>query len=249
MDLRIKDKRAIVTGATRGIGRRIAEGLAAEGVRLAICARKADEVEATVAALGGAAIGRACDVADPESYRGFLDWAAAELGGVDMFVPTVSAGGGGAADAFWKRNLDADILGAVRGVEALGPHLEASKGSVVFIASTAAVETFLMPQAYNAMKAALITYGKQLAMAWGPKGVRVNVVSPGSIYFEGGSWARIEKERPQLFEAIKGGVAMGRLGSPEEVADVVVFLLSPRAGWVTGANVIVDGGQTKRVQF
>lgn len=99
------------------------------------------------------------------------------------------------------------------------------------------------------MKAALITYGEQLAQAFGPKGVRVNVVSPGSIYFEGGSWHRIQLNRPELYRTILDGIALGRYGTPEEVANVVVFLLSPRASWVTGKNVIVDGGQVKGMHF
>ncbi|MFN3231322.1 MAG: SDR family NAD(P)-dependent oxidoreductase [Alphaproteobacteria bacterium] len=252
MDLQIKGKKAIVTGGTRGIGRRIVSLLVEEGVSVATCARDAAAVEETVAAYldsGAQVVGSAVDVSDGDAYRAWLNKAVEQLGGCDMFVPNVSGGGGGGSEAHWRANLEVDLLGAVRGIEELTPSLEASEGSVVFISSTAAVETFLMPQSYNAMKTALITYGEQLAQAMGPKGVRVNIVSPGSIYFEGGSWHRIENDRPEVFDMIKSGIAMGRYGTPEEVADVVVFLLSPRSSWVTGKNIIIDGGQVKGMRF
>ncbi len=252
MDLKINGKKAIVTGATRGIGRRIVNQLVEEGVSVALCARDADAVNETISDLtanGATAFGAAVDVSDGDAYRAWLNQAVEQLGGCDMFVPNVSGGGGGGSEENWRANLEIDLLGAVRGIEELTTSLQASKGAVVFISSTAAVETFVMPQSYNAMKTALITYGEQLAQALGPSGVRVNIVSPGSIYFEGGSWHRIEQDRPEVFKSIQDGIAMGRYGTPEEVADVVVFLLSPRASWVTGKNIIIDGGQVKGMRF
>jgi NAD(P)-dependent dehydrogenase (short-subunit alcohol dehydrogenase family) len=153
-------------------------------------------------------------------------------------------------EASWRKNFDMDILPTVRAVEYAQPHLEASDAaSMVFIGSTAAVETFIQPQAYNAMKAALITYAKQVGQTLGLKGIRVNVVSPGPTYFEGGSWASIESRVPALFESTIAATPLGRLGTPEEVAHAVVFLASKAASWITGVNLIVDGGYTKRVQF
>lgn len=251
MDLQLQGKRGIVTGATRGIGLRIARSLASEGVDLAICARSAEAVEEAVAELGTTGvhvIGEAVDVADGEAYKTWLARSVDALGGCDLFVPVVSAGGG-AAEENWTANLQVDLMGAVRGVETLLPALEDGGGAVVFISSTAALEHFPVVQAYNAIKAGLITYAKQKSQETFAKGVRINVVSPGSIYFEGGSWERAEKGAPEFFEMIRSSIPAGRLGSPEEVADVVTFLLSERASWINGSNVVVDGGQTKRVDF
>lgn len=251
MDLELKGRRAIVTGATRGIGQRIARSLASEGMDLAICSRNADEVARTqdaLASLGVNVVGEAVDVRDGEAYKAWLSRAADALGGCDAFVPVVSAGGG-AADENWFANLEIDLLGAVRGIDVLLPHLEARNGAAVFISTTAAIEHFPIVQAYNALKAGLITYAKQKSQETFTKGVRINVVSPGSIYFEGGSWERAEKGAPEFFNMIRDSIPAKRLGKPEEVADAVTFLLSARASWINGSNLVVDGGQTKRVDF
>jgi NAD(P)-dependent dehydrogenase (short-subunit alcohol dehydrogenase family) len=115
--------------------------------------------------------------------------------------------------------------------------------------TTAAVETFIRPQAYNALKAALITYGKQQSQALGPKGIRVNMVSPGPIHFSGGNWDNVKQGMPEFFEAQEAIPALGRIGNPDEVARGVVFLASPASCYTTGTNLIIDGGYTKRVQF
>eukprot|EP00456_Euglypha_rotunda_P091163 TRINITY_DN95769_c0_g1_i1.p3 TRINITY_DN95769_c0_g1~~TRINITY_DN95769_c0_g1_i1.p3 ORF type:complete len:143 (+),score=43.46 TRINITY_DN95769_c0_g1_i1:105-533(+) len=142
------------------------------------------------------------------------------------------------------------MLGAVDGCEALEPWLEKSTaGSIILMSSTAAVETFLVPQAFNAIKAAVITYGKQLSQAWAPKGIRVNMVSPGPITYPGGNWEGAKALAPDLYAGIVGQIPMGRMGTPEEVAKAITFLASPAADYVTGTNLVVDGGFTKRVQF
>ncbi len=251
MDLELTGKRAIVTGATKGIGRRIAERLVREGASVAICARQAADVDAAVHALrahGTAVWGKACDVADGDAYVGWIEEAMAALGGVDIFIPNVTAGGGRTPVEQWRANFEVDVLGTVRGCDAVIPRMRAG-ASIVAIGTTAAVETFMGPNAYNAMKAALITYTKQLSQAVGPQGIRVNLVSPGPIEFPGGAWARIRETMPDLFERMQALEPMGRMGRPEEVADVVAFLASDRASWVTGVNLIVDGGFTKRVAF
>ena len=160
MDLGLKGKRAIITGASRGIGRAIAEALAKEGVTVAICARDGDAVQEAVAAInadGGKAIGGACNVKDADEYKAWLEKAVEDLGGCDIFVPNVSGGGGMDSEKNWWRNFEIDVLHTVRGCETLLPALKDSgDGAVVLIGSTNAVDYFGGPMAYNAMKAALI---------------------------------------------------------------------------------------------
>lgn len=253
MDLGLKGRKAIVTGATKGIGRAVVERLIAEGVDVALCARTAEEVDSTVKALssrGPRVLGEAVNVRDGEAYKAWLGRAVEALGGCDVFVPGVSAGGGFDSEKNWVRNFEIDVLHTVRGCEALTPHLERSgQGAIVIISSTNAVETFAAPMAYNAMKAALITYGKQLAQFLGRKGIRVNTVAPGPIYFEGGAWEMIKGTQPKLYEWAMKQIPCGRMGTPDEVARVVVFLASPAASLITGSNVVADNGFTKRVQF
>ena len=253
MDLQLKGKNAIVTGATKGIGRAIVELLASEGVNVGFCARGEDEVAQTRQSLeskGVKAVGGTVNVRDGDAFKAWLEQTATALGGCDIFVPNVSGGGGMDSEKNWVRNFEIDVMHTVRGCETLMPHLKKSgQGSVVIIASTNAVETFVAPMAYNAMKAALVTYSKQLSQFVGRKGVRVNAISPGPIYFEGGAWEMIKGTTPQLYDSTIKAIPSGRMGTPEEVARVVAFLASPAASLVTGANIIADNGFTKRVQL
>ena len=253
MDLGLKGKKAIVTGATKGIGRAIVEQLVSEGAEVAFCARSSEEVEDAERALrarGATVHGAAVNVRDADAYKAWLEQAVAALGGCDVFIPNVSAGGGMDSEKNWWKNFEIDVLHTVRGCETLMPHLKKSgQGSVVIISSTNAIETFAAPMAYNAMKAALITYAKQLSQFVGRDNVRVNAVSPGPIYFEGGAWEMIKGTNQKFYDATVRAIPCGRMGTPEEIARVVTFIASPAASLVTGANVVADNGFTKGVRY
>ena len=253
MDLRLKGKKAIVTGGTRGIGRAIANLLVEEGCDIGICARTPAQVEEAVAAFktrGVKAFGSALDVADGAQLTHFIRATAEALGGLDIFISNVSALGGGSDEASWKRGLEIDVLGTVRGCETAIPFLEKSgAGAIVAVGTAAAVEIVGPRRAYSGVKAAILPYIKGLARDLAPKNVRANVVSPGAIYFKGGVWNVMETSNPDRYRQTLARNPMGRLGTPEEVANAVVFLASPRASFITGTNLICDGGLTQRVQF
>jgi 3-oxoacyl-[acyl-carrier protein] reductase len=254
VDLGLTGRRALVTGGTRGIGRAVAERFADEGCDVALCARSAGPVEETAAALRGRgvrAFGRALDVADGAALRGFVADAAAALGGLDVFVANASGAlGGGNDEAAWRAGFEVDILATVRGCEAALPFLERSgAGAIVVVATGAAGEVVGRRRAYNSAKAALLPYAKFLARELAPKNVRCNVVSPGTIWVPGGHWSGIERREPERYRAALASNPMGRMGTPEEVANAVVFLASPRASFVSGANLLCDGARSGRVQF
>lgn len=252
MDLGLKGKKVILTGGSRGIGRAALEIFAGEGCDIAFFSRNSEQVAETVASLsahGGQVIGEALDMLDHDAYVAWLKTAAERLGGCDIFVPGASASGSGATGD-WDACFAVDIKGTVLGCETLQPWLEQSgTGAIVVIASTAATETFIVPQAFNALKAALITYAGQLGQAVGRLGIRVNCVSPGPIKFPGGNWEAIGVAVPELYQATEATFALGRWGGAEEVARSIVFLASPASSYTTGTNLVVDGGYTKRIQF
>ena len=252
MDLGLDGYKALVTAATRGIGLAIAQTLADQGCDLAICARGEEGLETSRKDLegrGAKVFTKAFDVSDGDALEAFIREAGEELGGLDVFVSNASAGGGPGLKG-WQPAFDIDVMGAVRGIHAATPLLaESEAGSVVLIGSTAAVEYLGIPQGYSAMKAALVTHANDMSQALAPQGIRVNVVSPGPIYFEGGNWEMIKQAMPQMYESALAQCAIGRMGTPEEVARAVVFLASPAASLITGANLVADGGFTKRSPF
>jgi len=253
MDLGLKGNKAIVTGGTRGIGRAIANLLVEEGCDIGICARTAAQVEEAVAAFkakGVKAFGSTVDVADGAQLTGFIKSAVGALGGLDIFISNVSAMGVGNDEASWKKGFEIDVLGTLRGCETAVPFLEKSgAGAIVVVGSTAAVEVVGPRGAYGSVKVAILPYIKSLARNLAPKNVRANVVSPGTIYFKGGVWNVIEQNMPDRYRQAFDRNPMGRMGTPEEVANAVVFLASPRASFITGTNLICDGCITQRVQF
>lgn len=253
MDLELKDKNVIIAGASRGIGLAAAHAFAAEGCNVAICARGQDGVDAALSEIarhGGKAVGDAVDMTNADGYRAWIDKAAGELGGCDIFIPMASAGGGPASEETWKATFDLDLMCVYRGIEAALPHLEKSNtGAIVAVSTTAALEDFAGPQAYNAMKAAVINYASAMSQALAPKEIRVNVVSPGPIYIEGGAWNWVKDNIPDFYNATLAAMPMGRFGNAEEIANAIVFAASPAVPFMTGANIVIDGAFTKRVQY
>ena len=252
MDLQLNGAKALITGGTKGIGRAIADALADEGCHVSICARNTEEIDAAVADLsakGVTAFGQSVDVGDGDALKAWIDASAEALGGIDIIVSNVSGGGAQGEDA-WRRHLEYDMLGAVRMVEGAMEHLEASdNGNVILISTTAALEKFMGAGPYNALKAALLNYNGALAQELAPKGIRVNAVSPGPIFIEGGAWDNIKQHMTAFYDATVADIPLGRMGSADEVAAQVALLVSPRAGFTTGTNVVIDGGLTKRIQF
>jgi 3-oxoacyl-[acyl-carrier protein] reductase len=253
MDLGLRGRRAIVTGGTKGIGRAIADTLADEGAAVAVCARDAAEIEATVAALsarGGVATGRVLDVSDGAALRAWVADVGAELGGIDIVVANVSALSIGNTDETWTKSFEIDVLHSVRLVDAAMPFLERSDAaSITTISSVSGREIDFASGSYGAMKAALIHYTQGMAFNLAGKNIRANSVSPGNTYFPGGVWEQIEHGNPELFKAALALNPTGRMAKPQEIARAVAFIASPAASFITGVNLVVDGALTRGVQF
>jgi NAD(P)-dependent dehydrogenase (short-subunit alcohol dehydrogenase family) len=251
MDLHLGGKKALVTGASKGIGRAIADGFAAEGAAVAICARREAEVAAAVTALAGRGVeawGAALDVADAAALKKWVEDAAAVLGGIDILVCNVSALAVGDTAESWDASLRIDMMHTVNAIASALPWLEKSAApSIVIISSVSGVEIDFAAGSYGATKAALIHYAKALANRLAPKGIRVNAVSPGNTYFEGSVWQSIESGNPEFFKTALGLNPTGRMGTPEEVANGVVFISSPLASRISGTNLIIDGALTRAV--
>jgi 3-oxoacyl-[acyl-carrier protein] reductase len=253
MDLGLSGKKAVVVGGARGIGYAVAETLAREGADVAITARGEDAVKDAVANLrkyGTNIIGSAVNVQRADEYKEWLASVDEEIGGADILVPITSAGGGMGSEKYWQRAFEVDVMGPARAVEALLPGMiERQEGSIVLIATASALEAMGGPQPYNALKTSLITWGKQLALAHGKDNIRVNVVSPGPIEFEGGNWEMIKGTMEKFYNSILRQQPMGRFGKPEEIARTIAFLASPAASWCNGSHLVVDGGYTNRTHF
>lgn len=252
MDLGLKGRKAILAGATKGIGRAVAEVLAAEGCAIELCARDRHGVEEAVGQLrsrGATAGGESIDLADAQAYRDWVGRACERLGGCDIFICFGSAGGGAPSEERWQAAFELDLLATYRGIDAALPALErSSSAAIVVISTTVAIEPAFGPQPYAALKAAVTNYAGALAQSLAPKGIRVNTVSPGPVFIEGGAWDKIKNGRPDFYDRTVAQVPLGRLGSAQEIAQAVAFLASPVSAFTTGTNLVIDGGMTKRVQ-
>ena len=236
-------KRVAVCGGSKGIGRAIALGFARAGAAVSICARGQAALEATRRELGPAGHAAPCELGDKASVEGYIAAAAAALGGLDVLVNNASGFGMADDEAGWSAGLAVDVMATVRASHAALPHLTRARGSIVNVSSISAYRASTRSAAYAAVKALLLSYTASQALILAKEGVRVNAVAPGSIEFPGGSWEAYKTSDPALYQAVLDSIPFGRLGHPEEVADVALFLASPAARWVTGQTLIVDGGQ------
>lgn len=251
MDLGLTGKHALVTGGSKGIGRAIADAFAREGANVSICARNAAEVASTVAALkskGVGAYGQAIDVGDPAALSTWVTASTDELGGIDALVCNVSALAVGDSAETWEKSFRVDMMHSVHAVSAAVPFLEQSTcASIILISSVSGFEVDFAAGSYGAIKAALIHYAKGLSRQLVSKGIRVNSVSPGNTYFDGGIWQTIEKNVPDLFSSTLKANPTGKFGTASEVANGVVFLSSPMASRISGTNLVIDGALTVAV--
>ena len=253
MDLGLKGLRALVTGGSKGIGRRCAEIFADEGAHVSVCARGAADVEDAVAALarrGVTAFGQPVEVADKAALEAWVAASAEALGGIDMVVGNVSALAVQDEEAAWEKSFQTDMMHSIRLVNAAMPWLERSAApSITLISSVSGREVDFTGPAYAVFKAALVRYAQDLAFKLAPKMIRANTVSPGNTYFDGGIWQWIEQNNPILYAEALRLNPTGRMAKPEEIARGVVFLASPASSFTTGTNLVIDGALTRGVQL
>jgi 3-oxoacyl-[acyl-carrier protein] reductase len=248
MSFEFKGRRVVVAGGSRGIGRAIALAFAQAGADVSICARGAAALEATrgeLARCGGRVHAAACDLADGAAVARYVAEAAQVLAGIDVLVNNASGFGMADDEAGWAAGLAVDVMAMVRASHAALPWLEksAASPSIIHISSISAYRASTRAPAYAAVKAAMNSYTASQAAMLAKKGIRVNAIAPGSIEFEGGVWAQRRASGDPVYERTLKGIPFGRMGRPEEVAEVALFLASAHARWMTGQVLAVDGGQ------
>ena len=255
MDLGLKEKKVLISAGHKGVGAYIAESFLAEGASVAICCRRESDLHEALEAYNsiGIAVGELCDFSDSDAVRQWVINSAAALGGIDICIGNASASGQhGEGPEPWNQSYAIDILGNAMFYEAAKPYLVQSEAaSIVQIATITAIEHHDVPisPSYGATKAAAIRMISQLAQTWGKEGIRANSVSPGPIFIEGHRWDDIRTRHPEIYERDVAMHPQKRMGAGHEVADVVSFIASPRASWINGSNIVVDGGYTKGVNF
>jgi 3-oxoacyl-[acyl-carrier protein] reductase len=247
MKIDFSGTKVVVCGGSRGIGRSIALGFAQAGAAVSTCARGSaalEAVRAELAKFGSTVHTAACDLASASDIERYIPAAAQALGGIDVLVNNASGFGLGNDETAWSVGIDVDLLATVRASRAAEAFLTASgSGAIVNVSSISGFRPSARTPAYAAVKAAIIQYTSSQAALLARKGVRVNCVAPGSIEFPGGVWEQRRTSAPELYNSILKSIPFGRMGKPEEVANVVLFLSSPLAGWVTGQTISIDGGQ------
>ena len=256
MDLELTGKRVVITGGSKGLGRAIAEAFVSEGAAVSVCGRDASAVTRAAREMSaghdGTVLADAVDVADEREFRTWLVDAAGRLGGVDVFVPNVSAMAETNTEEDWRRSYEIDLMHTVRGVETLEPFLAASgHGSVVIVGTIQSLmsKASADERAYATMKAATLAYGAQMSQVLGPSGIRVNTVSPGAVMFPGSYWETIREQDPDRYDEVTQNIALRRIATPREISDAVTFLASPRASFITGVNLRLDGGRLVHIDY
>ena len=246
MDLGLQNKNIIVTGGTRGIGLAAAAACAAEGANVSICGRTQQSLDAAITNLqkhGSQVHGEICDIADAEQIKAYVAAASDVLGGIDGLVNNPSGFGNSDDEESWSRGIDIDVMGVVRCTWAATDALRASKGAIVNVSSISGIGASAGSAAYGAVKAAVIQMTQTHAKNMAPDHIRVNCVAPGSIEFPGGVWDQAKQHAPAMYDDALASIPFGRMGEPEEVGEVIAFLLSARAYWITGQTISIDGGQ------
>jgi 3-oxoacyl-[acyl-carrier protein] reductase len=260
MDLGLKNKVAMITGSSRGLGFAAAQSLAEEGCRVCLCARTASALESAGQHLAKQIADRAgsadavmtvvADLSTPTGAAHVVERTVERFGGIDILVNNVGRAGGGGLletpDNDWQAAMDETLFPAIRASRAAVPHMKTRGGGVIILIASIFGRESGGRMTYNAIKAAEISLGKSLAQQLAPDNIRVLSVSPGSILFPGGSWWKRQQENPAAIAAfVKQELPFGRFGTPQEVGDVVAFLASPRASWISGTSVVVDGCQSR----
>ena len=247
MALDFKGKRVIVTGGSKGIGRAVAMAFARAGAAVSICARgeaALQEAHDDIAGIGARAHSALCDLADGAAVTAYVAKAAAALGGIDVLVNNASGFGMGDDETAWAAGMAVDMLAVVRASHAATPFLKVAPGaSIVNISSISGYRPSVRAPAYGAVKAALMHYTTSQAAMLARQGVRVNGIAPGSIEFPGGTWEQRRIAGDALYTRVLQSLPFGRLGTPDEAAEVATFLASAHARWITGQTIVVDGGQ------
>jgi 3-oxoacyl-[acyl-carrier protein] reductase len=245
MNLDLLGKNAVITGASKGIGKSIALALAGEGANVAICSRGKEALNATekeILEKGVKVFATTCDVGDRQSLDKFLETAKNNLGSVDILVNNVSALNFGDDIKDWEASINLDLMASVCATRKVVPWMiESGDGSILFISSLSGLESG-SPPSYAAAKAAIISYSKTMAVQLAPKHIRVNTIAPGAIEFAGGIWGLTKQQNRPLYDLVVGSNPSGRMGTPDEIGSVAAFVVSPRASWITGTCINVDGG-------